>query len=151
MGYLPAFFAGIGGLASIVASLANRARAGQILALIAFLFMVDIAYDSSIKLNLQLSPRTVVSEISAADAGRTYSFQMRRGWLYGLDFYLHRDVTEWTPSTKGSVIVVTSRLNYAELKMSAEIIRVISDFSPEAIILEIRSLANSHPDRGQPH
>jgi len=145
------FFAGIGGLASIVASLANRARAGQILALIAFLFMVDIAYDSSIKLNLQLSPRTVVSEISAADAGRTYSFQMRRGWLYGLDFYLHRDVTEWTPSTKGSVIVVTSRLNYAELKMSAEIIRVISDFSPEAIILEIRSLANSHPDRGQPH
>ena len=143
-------FAGIGSLASIVATLANRPRVGQLVAFIAFLFMVDTAYDSSIKLNLQLSPRTVVSDISAADAGRTYSFKMQRGWLHGLNFYLHRDITEWTPAIKGSVIVVTSQLNFEELKRNAEIIRVISDFSAEANILEVRSLSRNLPDSGQP-
>jgi 4-amino-4-deoxy-L-arabinose transferase-like glycosyltransferase len=145
------FFAGMGGLVSIVASLANRARVGQILALIAFLFMVDTAYDCSIKLNLQLSPRTVVSDISAVNSGRTYSFKMQRGWLYGLNFYLHRDITEWTPSLKDSVIVVTSELSLAELKRNAEIIRVISHFSAEANILEVRSSQDGHPVSGQPH
>jgi hypothetical protein len=113
--------------------------------------MVDVAYDSSIKLNLELSPRTVASEISAADAGRTYSFKMQRGWLYGLNFYLHRDITEWTPSVKGSVLVVTNQQNLADLKGRAEIIRVISDFSSEANILEVRSLASSLHRSGQPH
>lgn len=141
------FFAGIGGLASMVLSLANRPRGGQIFAFIAFLFMVDVAYDSSIKLNLELSPRTVVSDISATDAVRMYSFKLQRGWLYGLNFYLHRDVTEWSPSVKGSVIVVTSERNFVELKKSTEVIRVISDFSAEANIVEVRSLANSR----QPH
>lgn len=141
------FFAGIGGLASMVMSLANRPRGGQILALVAFLFMIDIAYDSSIKLNLELSPRTVASDISATDAGRTYSYRMQRGWLYGLNFYLHRDVSEWTPTVLGSALVVTGKRNFQEIKRSAEVIRVISDFSDEANIVEVRSLANSR----QPH
>lgn len=144
------FFAGIGGLASFVASLVNRARAGQVLALTAFLFMVNIAYDSSIKLNLELSPRSVASDISSVDADRTYSFKMQRGWLYGLNFYLHRDIPEWTPSTKGSVIVVTSQQNSADLKRKVEVIRVISDFSAEANILEVRSSANRLNDGRQP-
>jgi 4-amino-4-deoxy-L-arabinose transferase-like glycosyltransferase len=144
------FFAGIGGLASMVVSLAKRPRGGQILALIAFLFMVDVAYDSSIKLNLKLSPRSVASDISAVDADRTYSFKMQRGWLYGLNFYLHRDIPEWTPSTKGSVIVITSQQNSADLKRKVEIIRVISDFSAEANILEVRSSAGTLNDRRQP-
>jgi 4-amino-4-deoxy-L-arabinose transferase-like glycosyltransferase len=145
------FFAGIGCLASMVVSLANRPRGGQILALIAFLFMVDVTYDSSIKLNLELSPRTVVSDISPADADRTYSYRMQRGWLYGLNFYLHREVPEWTPTTRGSALVVTSQQNFQELKRSAEVIQVISDFSEEANIVEVRSLADSLPSRGQPH
>ncbi len=136
------FFAGIGGLASMVVSLANRPRGGQILALVAFLFMMDTAYDSSIKLNLELSPRTVVTDISAADADRTYSYRIQRGWLYGLNFYLHRDVPEWTPNTRGSTLVVTSQKNLQELKKSAEVIQVISDFSDEANIVEVRSLSD---------
>ncbi len=75
---------------------------------------------------------------------------MQRGWLHGLNFYLHRDITEWTPAIKGSVIVVTSQLNFEELKRNAEIIRVISDFSAEANILEVRSLSRNLPDSGQP-
>jgi 4-amino-4-deoxy-L-arabinose transferase-like glycosyltransferase len=145
------FFAGIGGLASMVVSLVNRPRGGQILALIVFLFMVDLAYDSSTKLNLELSPRTVVSDISAADADRTYSYRMQRGWLYGLNFYLHREVLEWTPATSGLSLVVTSRRNFQELKRSAEVIQVISDFSDEANIVEVRSLANGSANSGQPH
>jgi 4-amino-4-deoxy-L-arabinose transferase-like glycosyltransferase len=141
------FFAGIGGLALMVMSLANRPRGGQILALVAFLFMMDTTYDSSIKLNLELSPRTVVSDISATDAGRTYSFKMQRGWLYGLNFYLHREVAEWTPSMEDAVIVVTSERNLQELRRSAKVIQVISDYSNEAEIVEVRSLAHS----GQPH
>ena len=135
----------------MVVSLANRPRGGQILALIAFLFMVDVTYDSSIKLNLKLSPRTVVSDISPADADRTYSYRMQRGWLYGLNFYLHREVPEWTPTTRGSALVVTSQRNFQELKRSAEVIQVISDFSEEANIVEVRSLADSFPNRRQPH
>ena len=145
------FFAGIGGLASMVLSLANRPRAGQIFAFIAFLFMVDVAYDSSIKLNLELSPRTVVSDISAAGANRTYSYRMQRGWLYGFNFYLHREVPEWTPTTPGSALVVTSRRNFQELKRSAEVIQVVSDFSDEANIVEVRSLADRPSNSGQPH
>jgi hypothetical protein len=145
------FFAGMGGLALMVVSLANRPRGGQILALIVFLFMVDLAYDSSIKLNLELSPRTVVSDISAADADRTYSYRMQRGWLYGLNFYLHREVPEWTSATSGLSLVVTSRRNFQELKRSAEVIQVISDFSDEANIVEVRSLANGSANSGQPH
>jgi hypothetical protein len=76
---------------------------------------------------------------------------MQRGWLYGLNFYLHRDVTEWTPSMEGSAIVVTSQQNFAKLKQSAEVIRVVSNFSDEANIVEVRSLSGRLHESGQPH
>jgi 4-amino-4-deoxy-L-arabinose transferase-like glycosyltransferase len=142
------FFTGIGIALAVLAFLANRARAGQILLLACFLFMVDTAYGSLIKVNLLLSPRTVVHDISPTDIERTYAFKMQRAWLYALNFYLHRDVPEWTPATRGQAIVVTTALNVPELRRNTRIVRVISDFSPQAQIIEIDPLTDQ-PNGGQ--
>jgi 4-amino-4-deoxy-L-arabinose transferase-like glycosyltransferase len=147
--YVP--IAGIGGLAVIGAALTRRPRLGQLFAVITMLLTIATAYDALIELNRYISPRSVISDIEQGNIGNTYVFKMPRGWHYALNFYVHREVPEWTPATRGNAIVVTNEAGLAELKKDAEILKNVSPFSPETQILKVRSLADRPSDGRQPH
>ena len=132
------------GLAVIGSALLNRNRSGQILAFILFLYLVRIFLDYLPKLNPHLSARAVATEIISADTGQDiYEYHLRRGWLYGLNFYLHRTIRDWTPSVTGSAIVVTSRTNLKELRRYAQIVAIISDLWEQANVVKVRPLGSA--------
>src|SRR5712664_1779165 len=82
------------------------------------------------------------------------TYKLRRGLEFGLNFYLHRELAEWTPPAGHSSIVFTSHKYSEELKrlgvhcfdyMAYPAVEICADSS------KIASLADSHPRSGQPH
>ena len=134
----------VGGLVVIVAAVLNRVSAGRMLALLVFLFLVMASAHYLPKLNPHLSVKTAASEIKTAGDESAYAYQLRRSWLYGLNFYLHREVPEWNPSVKSPAIVVTPRASLTELKNHVEIVAVISDSWDDANVVRVR------PQQAQP-
>ena len=135
--------AGLGGLVIIVLALIRKTSAGLVCAVMVTLLLVTLGYVGVEKLDPGLSARASAAQIGASRAARTYSFKLQRGWEYQFDFYLHRELTEWSPNVSGEAIVVTTDKNLGELKKSAEIIAVISDRSRQAQIVEVRPLAGN--------
>jgi hypothetical protein len=141
--------AGLGGLAVIFLAMTRKTTAGLICAVMVMLLLVTLGYVGIEKLDSGISARASAAQIGASRAGRTYAFKMQRGWEYQLDFYLHRELTEWNTSNSGEAVVVTTKQNLGELKKSAEIIAVISELSPQAEIVEVRPLAGNFAGGGK--
>lgn len=51
-------------------------------------------------------------------------FRAHRNWEFGLDFYLGREIPEWSPEISGPAVVFTSPAGLAELKREARVISV---------------------------
>lgn len=145
-----ALAAALGGLAIIFLALIRKSVAGLICAVIVMLLLVTCGYVGVEKLDPGISARASAAQIGASWVDRTYSFKMQRGWEYQFDFYLHRELTEWSPRDSGEAIVVTTKNNVTELKRSAEIIAVISELSPQAQIVEVRPLTGNVAGSGKP-
>jgi hypothetical protein len=109
------------------------------------LFLLNLVYVSLSKLDPQLSARSCARQIGVERAANTYSFKLQRSWQYQLNFYLHREILEWSPNVAGEVTVVTSEKNLQELEKSAQIVAVISEQSPQAEIVVVRSLLLARP------
>jgi hypothetical protein len=132
----------IGGIVTIATALLNRGRLAQKVAVISFLLMLVAAQDALRKVNMDLSARIAASKIEQVDLN-VYAFRMQRGWLYQLNFYLHREVPQWTPGQPGVAIVVLPRKAVPEFKKNAKVLDVIYDFSGEANILRVVPLSDS--------
>jgi hypothetical protein len=124
----------------IGAALLRQTRAGLILSVVLVLFLLNLVYVSLSKLDAQLSARSCAKLIGVERAANTYSFKLQRSWQYQLNFYLHREIVEWSPSIAGEAMLVTSAKNVAELEKSAQIIAVISKQSPQAEVVVVRPL-----------
>ena len=131
--------AAVGGLIVIGAALLRQTRAGLAFSVVLLLFLLNLVYVSLSKLDPQLSARSCARQIGVERAANTYSFKLQRSWQYQLNFYLHREIAEWSPSVAGEATVVTSEKNLEELERSAQIVAVISKQSPEAEIVVLRS------------
>jgi 4-amino-4-deoxy-L-arabinose transferase-like glycosyltransferase len=136
----------IGGIVTITAALLGRVRLAQTVAVISFLLMLVTVQDALRKFNMDLSARIAASEIAQVDALKVHAFRMQRSWLYQLDFYLHREIPQWTPELPGVAIVVLPRKAVPELKKNAKVLDVIYDFSEGANILRVVPL-NDSPSR----
>jgi 4-amino-4-deoxy-L-arabinose transferase-like glycosyltransferase len=131
--------AAVGGFMVIGTALLRQTRAGLTFAVVLVLFLLNLVYVSLGKLDAQLSARSCASQIGAERVANTYSFKLQRSWQYQLNFYLHREIAEWSPNVAGEVTVVTSESNLGELERSALIVAVTSKQSPQAEIVVIRS------------
>jgi 4-amino-4-deoxy-L-arabinose transferase-like glycosyltransferase len=40
---------------------------------------------------------------------RIFTYELRRAWSYGLAFYFHREISEWSPQDPDAALVLTSR------------------------------------------
>ncbi len=91
------------------------------------------------QIDKDLSPRAAAHTIQAeAKGGEQLSvFRLHRAWHYGLNYYLHHELPEWQPGSRGirPEVVVTSEAGRAELESSGVKFRVISRDSKQAVIL----------------
>ncbi|HEY2352382.1 MAG TPA: glycosyltransferase family 39 protein [Candidatus Acidoferrum sp.] len=131
----------LGGVAIISLAVLRHVRAGLLSSVIVLLVLLTFIYVAVGRLDPQLSARASAAQIGTQRAAMTYSFKLQRAWQYQLDFYLHREIPEWSPAVSGAALLVTNQKNLAELKNQAEIIDVIPSVSPNALILEVRTRA----------
>jgi 4-amino-4-deoxy-L-arabinose transferase-like glycosyltransferase len=132
--------AGLGGLIIVVAALMRQTRAGLIFSVVLVLFLLNLVYVSISKLDPELSARSCARQIGVERATNTYSFKLQRSWQYQLNFYLHREIAEWSPAVGGEATVVTSEKNLQELERNAQVVAVISKLSPQAEVVLVRPL-----------
>ena len=137
--YLLVFSLMLGGLAIIVATW-WRAIAGMPTALVVTLLMLLPGYNLIGRLDPQLSARTCAAQLDPVRAKNTYSFKLQRGWQYQLNFYLDREIPEWSPDILGHALVVTNEKSLSALKQIAEIKNVVWNRSSQAEIVEVTPL-----------
>ena len=129
-----------GGLIVIGAALLRQTRAGLICSVVLVLVLLNLVYVSLGKLDAQLSARSCATQIGVEHIANMYSFKLQRSWQYQLNFYLHREIVEWSPNVAGQATVVTSERNLEELERKAQIVAVIAKQSPEAEVMVVRPL-----------
>jgi 4-amino-4-deoxy-L-arabinose transferase-like glycosyltransferase len=130
-----------GGLVVMAAAMLRRTVVALTISILVVLSLLTFTYVSASRLDPQLSSRFSAAQIGPGRASVTYAYKLQRGWQYQLNFYLHREIVEWSPEITGESIVVTNLKNLAELKSRAEIIIVISNQSPQAQVLLVRPRA----------
>jgi 4-amino-4-deoxy-L-arabinose transferase-like glycosyltransferase len=47
---------------------------------------------------------------------RLFTYHLQRSWSYGLDFYLHRDLKEWSPTDPEPALVLTTPAGLEEIR-----------------------------------
>ena len=106
------------GLAVILLALAGRMRVavgasalsmGILVAAVAWIFLPQI--------NPYVSSRIAARE-GRQTAGRNATMEtygVNRDWVYGLDFYLQRDLPEWSPSEKAPTWIYTTPKSLAAI------------------------------------
>jgi 4-amino-4-deoxy-L-arabinose transferase-like glycosyltransferase len=130
-----------GGLVVMAAAMLRRTVVALTISILVVLSLLTFTYVSASRLDPQLSSRFSAAQIGPGRASVTYAYKLQRGWQYQLNFYLHREIVEWSPEITGESIVVTNLKNLAELKSRAEIITVISNQSPQAQVVLVRPRA----------
>jgi 4-amino-4-deoxy-L-arabinose transferase-like glycosyltransferase len=140
------FVATLGGLTIIFLAMMRQCRIGLLTAVVVQLFLLTLVYVSAAKLDSGLSARSTVARIDPALRPRTYSYKLQRAWLYQCDFYLHRELLEWRPAIEGDAVVITPAKYLENLKAQVEIVSVVSELSPQAVVLTVRPSA--HPTSG---
>ena len=49
---------------------------------------------------------------------RIFTYELRRSWNYGLAFYFHRELPEWSPQDPDAALVLTSREGFEKIQKS---------------------------------
>ncbi|HSY30602.1 MAG TPA: glycosyltransferase family 39 protein [Verrucomicrobiae bacterium] len=130
--------AAVGGLIVTGAAVLRQTRAGLTFCVVLVLFLLNLVYVSISKLDPLLSARSCTGQIGMERAANTYSFKLQRSWQYQLNFYLRREIPEWSPNVAGEAVVVTGAKNLEELEKSAQVIAVVSEQSPQGKVVLVR-------------
>ncbi|MEQ1898985.1 MAG: glycosyltransferase family 39 protein [Vicinamibacterales bacterium] len=80
---------------------------------------------------------TAVAASDAAEGGPIFEFGLERTMDFGLDYYLRRDLREWSPEAGEGVVVVraTTARNFAA---SGYLVEVVKRISADAVITRVR-------------
>jgi 4-amino-4-deoxy-L-arabinose transferase-like glycosyltransferase len=93
----------LAGFFALILALSNRPRAAFLTVIVVVLFSVTAIHlgikDIDVQnLSIRSSVQAAKNHWSDFDAGRTSTFKLSRGWQYGLNFYLRREVPTWSPA-----------------------------------------------------
>ena len=61
-----------------------------------------------------------LNHLTGADLNKATTYKLTRGLAFGLNFYLHRELKEWTPANLQHSIIFTSFVNSKELEKLGE-------------------------------
>ena len=90
------------GLATVLFAMMKRPRAAFVLVVLLITSTVEIANFKILpRLDRQISSRWLASELlnASPSSGDVATYDIPRAWHYGLNFYLQRDLPEWTPGS----------------------------------------------------
>jgi len=106
--------------------------------LLAALLLAAINYHFAPQLDSYLSARPAARLAASlpANAAPT-AYRLRRAWFYGLNFYLARELPEWSPGESGPAWVYTNDAGLAQLKRLGGNPVVVGRASPEALLVRI--------------
>ena len=146
-------------LAAIVAitlGFRRRSSAALVVSVLSLIFTLaaGLTGDASWALDLGTSARwaTKVPEGVSSDywTSHTSAYKLRRSFLYGVNFYLHKEVPEWNGNTGERNWVFTTTREMSELGgMGLECPHFMA--FPPVIVCEAGNSADSHRRSGQPH
>lgn len=88
---------------------------------------------------LLTSRAAAAAAIREAQGGPIYEFGLERTMDFGLDYYLRRDVPEWSPEAGEGVVIVraTTARTFAA---SGYMVEIVERISPDAVITHVRRL-----------
>jgi 4-amino-4-deoxy-L-arabinose transferase-like glycosyltransferase len=148
----------LAGLAAVVAIvLGFRRRSSSALMLSALSLLFTLAFgltgDASWALDLGTSARwatTVPKGVSREYwTSHTATYKLQRSFLYGLNFYLHKEVSEWNGSTEERNWVFTTPREMVELRAMGLQCSHFMAFPP-VVVCEAAGSAGSLPRSGEP-
>jgi len=96
------------------------------------------------QLNTTLMPRLdpgISTRVAAREARRladgepVRTYALHRAWQYGLEYYLHRALPEWTSDTPSGALVVTNRRGMRAMQLEGAGIVVLRDVSADAMVV----------------
>ena len=90
------------GVGIVFFAMKSRPKEGFLLIVVFVIAAVEIAnYRILPQLNARISTRQLAGDILKTDptGGNVAVYQFPRSWLYGMDFYLNRELPEWTPGS----------------------------------------------------
>jgi 4-amino-4-deoxy-L-arabinose transferase-like glycosyltransferase len=90
------------GVVIVIFAMTKRPRAAFMLVVLLITSLVEIANLKILpRLDRQLSSRSLALELlnTSPSEGDVATYDIPRAWHYGLNFYLHRDLPEWTPGS----------------------------------------------------
>ena len=131
-------------LAILVLSLHKKYSAAILSGLVAWVCLLILTYSAALpSMDSWFSPRpiafTVLRDHQMASEVRT--FRLQRGWQFGLNFYLQRELQEWIPSEPQGY-VLTSPAGIQELRRIQIRYQVLDDTSLPAILIRIQASEN---------
>jgi 4-amino-4-deoxy-L-arabinose transferase-like glycosyltransferase len=116
--------------------------------------LFSLTGDAAWSLDKGISPRVAASYVretfrSSPDR-QIFTYGIRRADRYGLSFYLHRELQDWTPNERRHGWVVTNYEGQKQLRQLGLTCPPMRRGAPIAIC-EDQELADGHPRSGQPH
>jgi 4-amino-4-deoxy-L-arabinose transferase-like glycosyltransferase len=108
--------------------------------LIGYALVVVVTYLFLNTLGPQISARSVAAQVQASRRGSTpvATYHLARAWQYGLEFYLHGPVPEWSPGTPRPTWIITDDAGRAQLAAQGWNVEPIEAGSPHATLFRVR-------------
>jgi len=126
-------------VAILALSIRKKYSASILVGLVAWVCLLILTYSAPLpSVDSWFSPRpiafTVLSDHQMAAEVRT--FRLQRGWQFGLNFYLRRELQEWNPAEPAGCVLV-SPIGIQELRRTRISFRVLDDSSVSAILIRV--------------
>ena len=122
----------------------NRPQTPFVTAVIVALLFVEVAGRAVLPIfDPLLSARSAAALVSSIPLGQVSTFKLRRSWQFGLNFYLRRELPEWSPTDGAHQWVLTNDQGTMEILASGR--EVIQATSNPALGLEVRLIQVGPP------
>ncbi len=128
----------LGGLGVALLALLRRPTAALLAAAFLLALQIEGAAGGSLteQFDVKVSPRKAAQALPGAPQ-QVFVYRVHRAWHYGLNFYLHRELQEWTPESPRPAWVFTTWANLQELKRQGAAVTVIDFRSPQAWLVRV--------------
>jgi 4-amino-4-deoxy-L-arabinose transferase-like glycosyltransferase len=146
----PGFFGAVMALvvAAVLIVAALRARPATAILLCAVLVAAAVEI-ASLKILPPLDP--VLSARPHAEfmrndqhQDRIFTYQLRRNWNYGLTFYFHRELREWSPEDSGPGLVLTNLKGLEQIKQLGRVSGDIDQMEPGLVYVPVMPAPAPH-------
>jgi len=88
------------------------------------------------QLDASLSTRVAAQEARSLAGGEAvHTYGLHRAWQYGLEYYLHGALPEWTNDTPAGSLVVTNSRGMRTMQLEGAGIVVLREVSPDAMVV----------------